>query len=594
MALLLLITHTPLSAVMNAGGVPYEISNTKEKYGPGWRGTPGTYSTDFTKNAGGGQVEYFDAYAEIQTQYSQVYWTRNDPIPIPAALQLRFKDNVMVITGYEVDQVTHTKTGAEEVAANPSREGLTGEERAGAALSGFSCYPSCGASDKSVPIYHAYNHHYFGWLQGNESEMYETMTPRHAPNPSTTAFKAQEDATTDYPTYLVFKENPGGEYRKSYHGFPAGHGMLLHSPENFICEPMQIDTHNRAYGITENEGFVADFLPAQDTANNMTEHNAMSPLIECPCSDRITKKVVQDSVVIVSGTCAKSISSEAECAAAVATSVGAVAVASSMTSDASLPKGCIMRPVSKSKSKPAAAVYVAIFNTIASTAKTCSTAEKIPVTNVTFSSMPKTQLNCPASGCSLPIDAAYGCTPLLNQCSWADAATARTQCAAWEACHGFMCSAAFTGTPACFARGAGAETQTNNAADTWVKQNVAIAMQGATNLASGLVNITVEHDGVTATLTLSGPSTRWYAAGFAATAMADTPYTIVVDGSGAVTERILASHAPGTLLPASIKVVSSVVTAGTRVVTLTRAVVGATKVSLKYVPLHFVRILLTS
>ena len=233
-----------------------------------------------------------------------------------------------------------------------------------------------------------------------------------------------------------------------------------------------------------------------------------------------------------------------------------------------------MRPASTSKT--AGADYVAIFNTIASTAKTCSTAGEIPAANVTFTSMPKTQLNCPASGCSLPVDEARGCTSLINQCAWADAATAQTQCAAWEACHGFMCSAVFTGTPACFARGARAETQKNSAADSWVKQNVAIAMRGAATLASGLVNITVAHDGVTATLTLSGPSTRWYAAGFAATAMADAPYTIVVDGSGAVTERTLASHAPGTLLPASVKVVSSVVTAGTRVVTLTRAVVGAT------------------
>ena len=29
-------------------------------------------------------------------------------------------------------------------------------------LGGFSCYPDCEDGDKSVPIYNAYNHHYFG------------------------------------------------------------------------------------------------------------------------------------------------------------------------------------------------------------------------------------------------------------------------------------------------------------------------------------------------------------------------------------------------------------------------------------------------
>ena len=31
----------------------------------------------------------------------------------------------------------------------------------GAALGGFSCYPDCSQGDRSVPIYQAYNHHYF-------------------------------------------------------------------------------------------------------------------------------------------------------------------------------------------------------------------------------------------------------------------------------------------------------------------------------------------------------------------------------------------------------------------------------------------------
>ena len=55
-----------------------------------------------------GKVEHFDVYGEVQTSYSQVYWTRNNPINLPPELVKRFKGKVMAITGYEVDQVTHT------------------------------------------------------------------------------------------------------------------------------------------------------------------------------------------------------------------------------------------------------------------------------------------------------------------------------------------------------------------------------------------------------------------------------------------------------------------------------------------------------
>ena len=90
---------------MNSGGVPYAISNP-----PGstsnWQGTPGEYLTKFESNVAG-NVEHFDVYGEVQTMYSQVYWTRNNPINLPPEIIERFKGKVMAITGYEVDQVTH-------------------------------------------------------------------------------------------------------------------------------------------------------------------------------------------------------------------------------------------------------------------------------------------------------------------------------------------------------------------------------------------------------------------------------------------------------------------------------------------------------
>ena len=52
--------------------------------------------------------------------------------------------------------------------------------------------------------------------------------------------------------------------------------------------------------------------------------------------------------------------------------------------------------------------------------------------------------------------------------------------------------------------------------------------------------------------------------------MADRPYAIVVDGSGKVTEHMLGDHVAGTVLQASVKIVSNTVESGIRTVVLTR------------------------
>lgn len=56
--------------------------------------------------------------------------------------------------------------------------------------------------------------------------------------------------------------------------------------------------------------------------------------------------------------------------------------------------------------------------------------------------------------------------------------------------------------------------------------------------------------------------------------MADRPWAVVVDGYGHVTERHLALHDPGTLLPPSVQVVSNTVKGGKRTVVLSRPLKG--------------------
>eukprot|EP00051_Salpingoeca_urceolata_P000901 m.37097 g.37097 ORF g.37097 m.37097 type:complete len:446 (-) comp11073_c0_seq2:1645-2982(-) len=310
-SMLVLAAVALATADMNQGGIPYTISNPKS--------SSGTYSTAFTG-------EYFDVYGEVQTRYSQVYWKRNDPVPLPEEVVKRFDGKVMAITGYEIDQVVKTPEG-----------------------------------DKSIPIYNAYNHHYFAWLTGKDAEVYDLDKPTLLPNPTRTGVRSKPGAQQQYPTNIVFKENPGGEFRKSYHGYPKGYAQLLHSPTDWIVEPMQIDTHNRLAGnATEETGYKPWFLPkSDDMSTGFNDPNSnLSPLIECPCSDRITRSVVNSSAVLTSGTCPTLIGSETQCRAAVGE---LVAVSSSSTIDsATEPAGCLMKP-----DPSHLGTFIATFNTTA-------------------------------------------------------------------------------------------------------------------------------------------------------------------------------------------------------------------------------------
>jgi len=402
---------------MNDGGVPYSIGNP----------VGDDYKADFS-----GLGEYFDVYGIVKTRYSQVYWTRNDPVPLPKEIVDRFKGKVMAITGYEADQVVKTPEG-----------------------------------DKSIPIYHQYNHHYFAWLTSVDAEVLDGDEWQFMPNPTKTIVRDREGYTGDYPTNIVFKENPGGEYRKSYHGYPEGYAQLIQSPNEFVLEPMQIDTHNREFSPSayNDSGHVEWFLPAMEKGKNDLR-SGLSPLIECPCSNRIEKTTINESQILNKDTCKSTISSAEQCKDMISASVSSFH-ASETVSNSSLPSGCLVVP-NKDGS------FDAVFNSAKSSVK-CGDAS-------------------------------------------------------------------------------------------------AKSMYGK-SLSDSLVELEISHDGVTATLTLTGPDKVWFGIGFNAHVMADAPYAIIVDGNGKVSERKLVDHGPGVELNTTIKVVSNIVKDGSRTVVLTRPVV---------------------
>merc|ERR1719507_1359051 len=89
------------------------------------------------------------------------------------------------------------------------------------------------------------------------------------------------NADSDVPTSQFFSEGNGGEFRKSFHGYPKGFAQFIESPTTFHIQPMQIDTKNRHYNGSD---FRADLLPKASAA---PADAAYSGLLECPCTDRI-------------------------------------------------------------------------------------------------------------------------------------------------------------------------------------------------------------------------------------------------------------------------------------------------------------------
>eukprot|EP00494_Astrolonche_serrata_P025048 UN25309 len=238
-------------------------------------------------------AEYFDVYSPpIQSRYGEVFWTMMEAVPLPDNIVKRFSNKTMVVVGYETDQVRKTDKG-----------------------------------DVPWPIYYAYNHHYEAYLNGAASTLEKReidwdddldLGKNHG-YPQEWFVVEKEGAyvpDNGHPTSQFFSEGNGGEFRKSYHGYPHGFGQFIFSPEEFRIQPMQIDTHNRNYNGT---GFKPDILPKRSGAPPDAKY---SGILECPCSDRRDIKWGPTYATQSTSKCDASVANETSCFAAAQSSVG--------------------------------------------------------------------------------------------------------------------------------------------------------------------------------------------------------------------------------------------------------------------------------
>jgi len=315
------LTLSQLKGLENMNG-KYSISNSISSK---------PFNTDYASYE---NVEYFDVYSPpIKSKYGEVYWTMMPEVPLDESIVKRFNGKVMAIVGYETDQVFRTPSG-----------------------------------DKSVPITWAYNHHYIAYLKGNLSEMRQS-TPEeahkfgHQQGSLVWHTFMQEDVEDPNPESGIpvsqwFSEGNGGEFRKSFHGYPQGKAQLLESPVSFLIEPMQIDTKNREYNGTD---FRPGLLPKSSAAPPDASY---SGLLECPCATRIPKNISVTYNTVLDGLCTTEIHNEKECQEAVDNLGLSTADDVNVIQNSTLPTGCFSVSSQDGTSK----LY---YNTASESTSTC-------------------------------------------------------------------------------------------------------------------------------------------------------------------------------------------------------------------------------
>jgi hypothetical protein len=501
---------------------------------------------DFNDDYASKGHEYFDVWApEIATHYGEVFWTNQGDNPLPPHIVERFKDKVIAITGYEQDQVMVVPTGQPGV--NPDQ-------------------------DVSVPINWAYNHHYMTWMTGTHSEMREIdisdpdeLWKNHG-NPKKMVTVDIPESVSGVkrkfadvaPTSQFYSEGNGGESRKSFHGYPDGFAQLIESPTSWHITPMQIDTRNRDCGSTYKD---------VNRCTNMSEHPSYEPrsarygrnwqgvnkpslpsnysaILECPCNSRFggdpifgkeyadaqTKMVSHKFEAIPEGSCSlgQGITSAAECYS-VAQSVGIAASTfnNQSISDPTFPAGCTV-------TAHADGTATTTFNAKGNAPCTRSLLH-IGVATTDVNVTLKVSLQSSSKNNNIIMErqkkgeyCADNKVGVLKRFLAKSMSTADLT-AALNLCEQFCLA-----TASCTACSADKLNQNSIQFSAIPNCGAIYSWSGAI---AGDVSLKTTMFAGNATITLNGPADAWFGVGFNAQNMADSPYTIYANSSGAYEQK---------------------------------------------------------
>jgi hypothetical protein len=463
-------------------------------------------------------------------------------------------------------------------------------------------------SDPSVPVMMRADPHFV------------TMAVEHTPSAS------------GLPTNAGLHEGNGGEYRKSFHGFSPGIAYLIDSPERIHVLPMQIDTWNRDEMNMTGSKFVPGPQPKHSLAPQGLDA-LYSGLLECPLTDKVVKTIVggagfNDSHAAQIFQCSANGGAPQHIEGYKKVPLGswsphAYGPAASPQPDTeplnlfwSAKTGDHWLTFGAAQAANATATGYTLLRQIGSAPSAGSKASKQPLylhysadRNDHFTSpnpvppqAPVRYVTMGLQGYLLDSTAESTAVPMAfyylaacatcgdNVLAQDDGGSTAPQ----------SCTHPVTAAEECFAAAnsmdgmANATVQTSQGeSDTLAsgctvtydgtsvitaffntKETTQCCGAGVTELVGAAASLVDLKLSVTAanqvTITLAGPSDVWFGVGFFAQTMEEAPYSVIVDGAGAVSERKMANHAAGQLLEPTVTVTSNTVTAGTRTVVLTR------------------------
>jgi hypothetical protein len=189
----------------------------------------------------------------------------------------------------------------------------------------------------SVPITVTYNHHYEATMLGKDTRLKKVQ----ADDPLLAEQSHKEGhghpIEKDGTVWVVEDMNPestlpnhqdigaanGGEFRKTFHGFPPGYAKIIQSPRAMSITPMEIDTWNRDavtwMDIINGNG--SRFGPGDVPRNSLAPKDGVdaiySGLLECPLTTRVSKNIEGLYDKKVSSHCPTPIKTPEDCFAAI-------------------------------------------------------------------------------------------------------------------------------------------------------------------------------------------------------------------------------------------------------------------------------------
>ena len=486
--------------------------------------------------------------------------------------------------------------------------------------------------DVSVPIIWAYNHHFEAYIKGALSEVRKTTQEEsHKVGHSYGhdqwhVFKNEDivDPTPDssIPVAQWFSEGNGGEYRKSFHGYPKGMAQLVESPVSFQIEPMQIDTRNRNYNGTD---FKAGILPASSAA---PPNASYSGLLECPCATSIPKNISVTYTTENKGSCPTEVHNAKECLEA-AENIWNKPISQVLeVNNPALPSGCSsitydngtivvyyntieeqempysMQTSGSLYSKAAEVTVKLVLDSATSTASITLTGVDGVWFGVGFNAPNFLMSDLPYSiivdGNGVVTERKmgdHGIGELLiqsleiksNSVEGGFRTVMLERSLMGKTDDHYTFDASSSSIPLIFASGKGPDLAFHGifnrsggtlvlAESQWLRLKSSGLNSGTLTSEAAAVTVKVELDTSRATISLTSIDGIWFGVAFNAPnfLMADLPYAIIVDGNGAVTERKLGTHVLGDLLSNSLSVISNSATGGKRTVVVERSLVGAT------------------